>query len=463
MRLVAFYKRLLLIHIRGGGDPTYEIQEKPSEEVLGQTITSNYVSANITTLSNKETLTGMVKVRGNGSTIQQKNSYKLKFNKDVQLMTEGDYSYKEWVLLNNGDSLNTWIGCYVSRACGVDWVVPCQFVNVIMNGDWKGTYYLTPGVSVEASEGRIGQKGFLLENDAYWWADNQVYFRSNYKKDEPYFGWTLKYPKVNSSKSQECIDIKNYILSLEDSLKSDEWINYINEDDFASWILAKDILGVSDGGGSNMYYYMSEFDAQEPTKSELFIGPTWDFDSMYGTKDTWSCHGAPFYDELFSNERFKNLYTEKWINLADILCENIDKEFGAIQDALGRDLDESWKIEEERYNKKIESIDEQWSEAGKWYKRRVAWLNNATEQPAFVESSLILDNSWKYKTGMLNYELENSTQSGQVELLSGWAYVMGHETDANYGEIVYLTKDGAFYTNGVPRNDIMDKYSLDTK
>ena len=72
--------------------------------------------------------------------------------------------------------MNAYIGEYLSEYCGMEWTVHMKIVNVIINGDWKGMYYLSENPKAARSAGHITKNGFMVENDPYWWKADTVYF-----------------------------------------------------------------------------------------------------------------------------------------------------------------------------------------------------------------------------------------------------------------------------------------------
>lgn len=221
-----------------------------------------------------------IRVRGNTSSIvQDKKSYKILLNDTYDLLgRDSGYSCKEWVLLNNGRNLNTYIGNYVGVLCEMEWQPQMIFVNVMLNGDWKGCYCLTEAVTLESACGLISETGYIFENDAYWWNSEGAYFKT--EKQIYQLGYTFKYPKIRNKDEAVALALKNYMQEFEDRILSGDvsYQHYIDEESYISWILARDIIGNGGGGGSNMYFYKYDFDVNNPTSSKVKMGTLWNFD-----------------------------------------------------------------------------------------------------------------------------------------------------------------------------------------
>ena len=456
---------LFYINTISGDTPTYSVYEKPSEDTLGKTIKDNeFERASLSLLGSSVDIRSAfveIKVRGNGSTIQEKNSYKIRFDSPYSLLDDSGISCSDWVLLNNADSLNTYICTYIGKLCEMDWVMPVAFCNLILNDDYKGTYYLVPAVTREASDGRISRSGYLFENDAYWWSKDGLYFKTGANDADNYFGWTFKYPEITSANSEECQNLKHYLQALEDEISKEDgnWENYIDTESFASWILSKDLIGISDGGGSNMYYYKYDYDPSDPTSSKILMGPLWDFDSAFGRFNSWSSHSAPYISELFDTENFHECYKQKWVRVSENIFDDINNYLDSFYEEHGNELVESWELEESRYQKEIPTFDEQRKVMNDWLLSRIPWLNNQLSIPADDRYATDIGNDWTIKSGMLNYSFDRKDENG-VAYYHGWAYVLGEENDAELG-LRGILADGKFYSgNPYPARSIQEEYNL---
>lgn len=234
-------------------DPTYEIAEAP-EGCFGSSVIDNeYKKGALQYFSQDLSYQGKVKikVRGNtSSTLWNKKSYKIKLDNNVDLLGfKEDHSSSEWLLLNAGNNLNTFVGGYVSYLCGMELSMEMKYVNLYLNGDWKGMYVLIQSVSRETFAGVISEDGYLFENDAYYWLPGEIYFKLE-RQRKP-FGYTVKYPKISDNEDSRLIWLHNYIQSVENLLseKQDCAENYIDFESFAAWTLTRDIMGQGDAGG----------------------------------------------------------------------------------------------------------------------------------------------------------------------------------------------------------------------
>ena len=351
---------IISIDTASGEDPKSDVADKPDEALLGGTISNNdYVSASMLMYGKQVDSISVgveIRVRGNTSSIiSEKKSYKLHLSDMYDLLGTGEIASDEWVLLNNGYSLNTYVGDYIGDLCGMEWQPHMRFVNVIVNGDWKGCYCLTPAVSITNAGRFVSDDGYIFENDAYYWKPGEVYFKTENQIYQ--MGYTCKYPELNHCEDERLLRLQSYVQEFENSLMSsdEQYVNYIDEESFAKWVLARDLVGTLDGPGSNIYYYKYDFDSSNPTSTKIKMGPLWDFDSMYSTPEQWSMShldgGATYFWILFEQESFQKVYISEWEKISPDLYSNIQMELDELEKSQGSALDESWQLESARWKK----------------------------------------------------------------------------------------------------------------
>ena len=322
--------------------PTYDVIDHP-EGCFGKSIINNsYVNGSLVITKGEEEIynsgnyqekeSGVrVKNRGNTSTAQDyilKKSYKIKLSKKADLLFRDNkiYKDKDWILLSGNKDLHYAIGTQIARICGIDWEPSGQSVCVIMNDKYMGYFYLVE--SVKASEGRVNiqDNGFILENDAYWWKPDELYFKSNFL---PYaVGWTFKEPDPDDVDSETILNIKKVLDTFEEALYHQEILDYMyDKESFANWILAHDILGTIDGLGSNIFITKENYNSENIFETKLKMGPLWDFDDCFKSED--NDHAAIFfnshfwYRQLFLYSDFYETLLDRWNQVKDILIDEL--------------------------------------------------------------------------------------------------------------------------------------------
>ena len=377
---------LLSIDTDSGRDPSYEIAEKPDEYLLGRSITQNEFETGILYLSksedaaDQEWLSMKLRVRGNTSVVnREKLSYKLKLSEDTDLFGNGSEPAKNWVLLNAGTDLDAYTGSWLSTICGMEWQTPVHYVNLMLNGDWKGTYVLAQSVGKESGKPYITKDGMIFENDAYWWNDEGASFRLRNQVD--HFAYTFKYPDIYSEEDETLLYIRDVMQQFEDRLYGGDpsYADLIDVDSFANWILVRDILGQGDAGGTNMFFYK----ADQSDASKVKMGPLWDFDSAFERKKSWSaCRSemVSYFPQLFATERFDAAYRDRWSALSQTLASDIAQQYEQMRtQSLGAALQESWDLDAARWNRDVKPLDAQIEDANAWFTHRVQWMNKKLE------------------------------------------------------------------------------------
>ena len=142
------------------------------------------------------------------------------------------------------------VGLSVCRALDFPWTPNTKFVNVLINGNYKGLYHLIE--TVERADNRIAtdKSGFVIENDAYWWKPNEVFFKTG--KQHQCMGFTFKYPDSDDITDEQLSSISSYMNTVEEAIFKNDGsaADYIDYESFARWILVHDILGSSDAAVS---------------------------------------------------------------------------------------------------------------------------------------------------------------------------------------------------------------------
>lgn len=238
-----------------------------------------------------------IKVRGNTSArYNPKKPYKIKLQKKADMLCRGNNLFrdKNWLLLR-ADNLNTVIGFKVSEILNMQWTPGYQFVNVIFNDDYRGLYLLTEAVE-RNTDCRIDvdkSTGFIAEFDAYWWNED-FYIPSGLYSPE--LSYTFKYPDAEDITTEQANYFTSVLQSAEQAVREGGYSSVIDENSFAKYIIAMDILGNIDGAGSNLYF--TKYD--NTTTSLLKIDCLWDFDNILKCNDAWSANHTHFiFKDLF--------------------------------------------------------------------------------------------------------------------------------------------------------------------
>lgn len=376
---------LLTIETVNGEVPT-ATRVYPPEGAVGESIISEYVPGHLVMTLNGNTLydsgdyvkekSGMrIKIRGNstGANLQQ-HPYKIKLTKKADLLSQDDdYKNKNWALL----SMHTWntamknaesniltrTGLAVCQALDFPWEPRTRFVNLVLNGQYQGLYHLIETVERDEKRVNVGKKGFIIENDAYWWKEGEVYFKTD--RQHPYMGYTFKYPDADDIKDSYKASVQAYMNMVEAAAFSSETAAaYIDYDSFARWMLAHDILGDTDSAGSNIFLCKDDFDADNPTSSKLKMTTLWDFDASFKAEDNqWSTQhwtDVLHFSQLFKDEAFVDKYVELYNEYKDKVYPYVENCLNEMREQDGEAFEQSRAMHRELYQDEcVNSLDEQ--------------------------------------------------------------------------------------------------------
>lgn len=317
-----------------------------------------------------------IKVRGNTSAKRAKKPFKIKLEKKADLLCRGDKSLndKNWVLLTNNNNLYE-LGSLVGEWVGMPWPPAYEYVNVILNGDFRGLYLLVEAVERNEKCRIITEEsGFVAERDAYWWNENGEYLPSVWN---PQFNWTLKYPDFEDMTPEQEEYITRYLSDFETGIASENYEDLIDLDSFCRWLIAQDILGTSDGGGTN-YYIAKKDNTQE---SKFFMPVLWDVDSGEDIIEGWSrVHYEPMVSLLFDNAN--PAFRKKYISLYKEIAGEVFAKMDAYIDDLETPL---W----DAHTRAVELNNERWgfnnvftaqhnaTDLKDFFPARKVWLDNA--------------------------------------------------------------------------------------
>lgn len=221
--------------------------------------------------------TATIRERGNASRGFPKKPYRIKFAHKHNVLGSPAKA-KKWTLINNyGDKtlMRNQLAFELSRRLGMPYTPFCAYVDVILNGDYKGCYQLCDQIEVHKNRVEVTEMtpadnsgealtgGYLIEADAY-------------AGDEPSMFWsdkgtgvTIKSPKADSITAQQ----KEYIRKHYSKMESD-WNKYLDLNTFLRHFLVGELAGNTDT-------YWSVYLYKKRSNDTLFIGPVWDFDLAF--------------------------------------------------------------------------------------------------------------------------------------------------------------------------------------
>ena len=220
---------------------------------------------------------GKIRERGNSSRTFPKRPYAIKFDKKQQI-PGATVKSKSWNLIANYTDktlLRNLLAMEMSRRFQMAFTPYAQTVDVLLNGEYKGSYLITDALKVEngrieleemTSDDNSGETltgGYLLEVDAH--ADEEIsWFTSS--SGIPV---TIHYPADDEITSQQ----HAYIEEAFNKMESD-WETYLDMNTFLRHFLINELAG-------NIDIYWSVYMYKHRNDDKFYTGPVWDFDFAF--------------------------------------------------------------------------------------------------------------------------------------------------------------------------------------
>ena len=367
-----------------------------------------------------------IKINGNTGAYHDNKPYKIKLQVKEDLLLRGDKKYKdkEWRLLKDARTLNTMIGLKMNELIGMPWTPSYMPCNVFINNDYRGCYLLIESVK-RNSDSRLNvdeNTGFIVERDPYWWNES-IYFSTDYFNMSNGYRWTWKYPDEDDVTEEITEYVQSSINRAEKSIKEGNYEQYIDVNSFVSWILAHDILGTWDSGGSNLY--LMRYD----NNSLLQMANMWDFDTIFWmNKNSFSRYHTESYDYYFPllfnnvNTTFLYAYINKWNKIKDIIPQQIIdfiKEFADSEE--GKALQLSREYYTKRWNKELTTVSEDVEKVTDWFNNHLPWLDttiNNMSKPTGISTTYLNQNAHSSPIFDIHGKQMNTPQKG-INIING--------------------------------------------
>lgn len=242
--------------------------------------------------SSQRPLGMQIKGRGNYTwRMYDKKSFRLKLDDKQPLM--GMHSNRHWCLMAHPDDflarLKNTMGFEMSRRIGLAYTPAQEPVEVVLNGQYIGLYFLTEKIRVDKHRVNIEEQmdgetdpdkitgGWLLEitNSP---EDNTLYFFEQ-QEDIISLGVTPESPE-NLSWRQERY-LRNFIQKANDAIYTDdktstEWEKYIDIDTLAMYYIVGEIMDDLEYFSGSCFMYKHRGDS-----TKLIFGPVWDFGNAF--------------------------------------------------------------------------------------------------------------------------------------------------------------------------------------
>lgn len=213
-----------------------------------------------------------LKGRGNATWGQMKKPYQIKLPQKADLLGLG--KRRKWILLANfidATNLRTDTAFYLEKMLGEKFAYRGEFVDLYINGDYEGLYYLTRGIEVDKNAVDLKDPlGVLVELD------------NAYAKNEPkyYVSSNGEHLTVKDARSKDHTDIamEGFLIDfnkLELAISQKDFgdiSQLIDVESFARYYLLEEFIVNPDAYFTSQYFY------KDGPEDKIHAGPAWDFD-----------------------------------------------------------------------------------------------------------------------------------------------------------------------------------------
>ena len=243
--------------------------------------------------SESEPLPLEIKARGNYTRQAfAKKPFKLKLGSKQKLL--GLSQSKHFALLAHADDnfgyLRNFTGFNLGRRIGLPWTPDQQPVEVVINGDYRGLYFLTESIRIEkdrvnitelddnVSDAELISGGYLVELDNYD-EDNQIRMDekscvSNQWLDKLRITWDT--PEKYSELQRRFVTDQFTAMNDFVGANSDQLWSYMDLDDAARYYVVEEIMSHTESYHGSTYLFRDRGEGQK-----WHFSPLWDFGNTW--------------------------------------------------------------------------------------------------------------------------------------------------------------------------------------
>lgn len=270
--------------------------------------------------------TMQIKGRGNYTWKDfDKKPFRIKLNNKTALM--GLKKSKHFALLAHADDtfgfLKNPSGFWFSEHLEMAWTPKHEAVELVLNGQYWGLYFLTEVIRVDKDRVNIVEQpdnctntdsvtgGWLMEIDNYW-EDEPLQVHKQEGNGSQIWA-TLHTPEETSTQQWEYIN--NAIVSLDQAIYGTDaaFANKVDIESAARFYIVQELMGNRESYHGSCYFYKDM-----GTDAKWFWGPVWDFgNSLFNMNQTWIYEDFPYAPQNFvgqmnTHDNFHQTLIKAW-------------------------------------------------------------------------------------------------------------------------------------------------------
>ncbi|MDE6793316.1 MAG: CotH kinase family protein, partial [Muribaculaceae bacterium] len=299
-----------------------------------------------------------IKARGNWTRRGfSKKPFKLKLDKKASML--GMTKSKHYALLAHADDdtgyLKNFTGFNLGKRIGLPWTPGMQPIEVVINGDYRGLYFLTESIRVEdervniteladnETDGKLASGGYLVELDNYD-EDNQIRMQEKVCTFVP----IVDYLRVTFNTPEEYSDIQKRFIeeqfsAMNDAVgnNSDDLWSLMDLDDAARYYLVEEIISHYEAYHGSTYLFRDFGEDQK-----WHFSPLWDCGNAFRAPTNcffyeYGVYGNTWIPSMSCNDMFNKKVKETWLwfmsNNFEGLFDDIDTYAERLKEAAAAD------------------------------------------------------------------------------------------------------------------------------
>lgn len=435
-----------------------------------------------------------IRGRGNSTWSADKKPYKLKLTKKADLFGMG--KNKHWILLANRydnslmrNKMTYWLG----KELGMEYTPECVFVDVVMNGEYLGSYYLCEQVRVgtgrvdiddlEENEETMNATdlptitgGYLLSLSPY--EDDKLeklYFQTSRQNE-----FLIESPSFEDYQNDAQYNyIKDYVQKTEDAIygsnfkdsNGTSYTEYMDIDSAVDYYWIQELSMNGDAFITSSTYLYKKRDGK------LYWGPLWDFDFVawgdYDYSDTPYCEGFTQTDQIWFAQLLKDPeFVQKLAARWSVIREKLNEicEDGGLLDQYQEQLKVSQYYDREKWgaydfgywgdDDKVDQVltfTQEKERLKNWIQTRADWIDNNVNSlipkectVTFKVGSKVAYQEVVMSGDSLTGSPKTPTKKGYVFL--GW-YMENDEAEIRYTSNYYISDSVTFSAKWIKQSE----------
>ena len=253
-----------------------------------------------------------VKGRGNGTWWgTEKKPYQVKFDEKVDLLGLG--RARKWYLITNmydGAYIRNDVAQYLAGMLGADYGLRGEFVELYIDNEYRGMYYLTRAVEIDKEVVNLKDAwGVLVELDNIYGTDEKYYMSGG--------GDKLTVKDIVNEDVEEAVmaEFLRMFNRLEVAVDQGDYATMVEVADmesFAEYYLLNEFTANPDAYWTSFYMHKDGID------DRIHAGPGWDYDLALGNRMWGNWLGDIVYSPTEVMARKKELFPEGFYDISGL-------------------------------------------------------------------------------------------------------------------------------------------------